>query len=144
VFDPQRYRPAGAAAQLVRRIQQLDKPAVIGIDGPGGVGKTALGTWLGVETGCHFYDCDDALPGDGRLWDVSVIRRVIASRRPEKLILAGSCLLDLLEHKPELLVVLAVSDNGEYTSNGRLRRHIAAYEQRMLHRRDGAIHLTRY
>jgi hypothetical protein len=119
--------------ELFTAVSALSAPAVVGIDGAGGTGKTFLGTWLATELGALAYDVDSALAGDGTLWNRDVIRlNVAAAVKARRLVVvSGSCLLELLESRPDLLIVMQEDPDLAVVPCGFLQEHVACYLNRV-------------
>jgi len=101
-------------------------PALIAIDGPDGVGKSSLASWLGWQLGMPTIHLDlYVIKGSDPLqWRKDDLDRVINARGPRPLLLEGIMILEVLGtigRKPDFLAY--VDGEGSYALSQPLKRY---------------------
>lgn len=117
---------------------QREGPAVIGIDGRDGAGKTSLSNWLGWRLHLPIIHLDlfTDWPNDGPpQWRREPLRQALEGRlgRGRVAIVEGVMLLDALanvEHRPDLLVFVEPPPGDALVDGSLFLRHVKPYLSR--------------
>jgi hypothetical protein len=132
---PMHKSPLPGSKELLSRVNAAlgpdRKPLLIAIDGPDGVGKSSLASWLAWQLGMPSVHLDLYVIRDSKplKWMTDEVARLIQTRaslgRP--IIVEGICVLDVLDQitrSPDFLVYVR-GEGGQTLSNS-----LASYGQR--------------
>jgi hypothetical protein len=102
--------PLPRSEELLSRVKERLGPnrsgLIIGVDGPDGVGKSSLASWLSWQLGTptvhlDLYIVSNRKPGRPLEWRTEEVTRIIGARidaaRPRPVVVEGILLLDVLE-----------------------------------------------
>jgi uridine kinase len=127
--------PFSGSAQMLEKVQARlgpDRlPLLIAIDGPDGLGKSSLASWLAWQLGTPAIYLDlYVIKGSEPLqWRTEELSRVVSERldnRRKPVVVEGIMILDALraiDRKPDFLVYLR--GEGSYALSDRLRAYRA-------------------
>jgi pantothenate kinase-related protein Tda10 len=108
-------------------------PLLIAIDGPDGVGKSSLASWLAWQVSAPAVHLDLYLNRDSKplSWRTEELRRIVGTRlgRGQPVVVEGIMVLDVLtaiSHKADFLVYL--DGEGGYTLSERLAAYRARHQ----------------
>src|SRR5947209_1308429 len=127
--------PVPGSEELLERIKERlgpeRKPLLIAVDGPDGVGKSSLASWLAFQLGMPTVHLDLYIVRDSRplRWITDEVARIIAARtdKGRPIIVEGIGILDVLAQiGKQADFVLYVRGEGGHT----LRKMLAAYRRR--------------
>jgi pantothenate kinase-related protein Tda10 len=127
----------GLLAQMQKEHGPNRRPLLIAIDGPDGVGKSSLASWLAWQLEMPSLHLDVYLVRDSKpqRWRTDDLERAIRSRldlgRP--VIIEGVLLLDVLEQigrAPEFLVYVQREDENEEQGVSDLHKSLIDYRLR--------------
>jgi hypothetical protein len=128
--------PLPGSSALLEKVQERlgpnRLPLLIAIDGPDGVGKSSLASWLAWQLGAPAVHLDLYLNRDSNplSWQTGELRRIVSARldKEQPVVVEGIMMLDALAavgRKADFLVYL---DEGGYTLSERLAAYRARHQ----------------